>query len=64
MATRTMITKLSARIEALLNARGSGRTVYVWREVGEAEESASQRHLVERPEDTSAKQVVVGWQPA
>jgi hypothetical protein len=58
VVTRPQIEKLSARIEALL-ADGNGRPVYVWRDAGESEAEALDRHYEQHPEDRSAKQVCV-----
>ena len=53
MASRSQITKLAARIEALAAAT-EGRPAYVWRNTDESEEQALERHYKDRPEDRKA----------
>jgi hypothetical protein len=63
MATKGQIFRLAARIEGL--AQQSDRRLavaYVWRNRGETEEQALERHFADRPEDRAAKSTYVfGW---
>jgi hypothetical protein len=60
VASRSQITKLTARIEALAAAAdGSARPAYLWRNTGESEEEALARHYGEHPEDRKARQTFI-----
>jgi predicted ArsR family transcriptional regulator len=58
LASRSQITRLTARIEALATA-AEGRPAYVWRNSGESEEEAFARHYGEHPEDRKARQTFI-----
>jgi hypothetical protein len=60
MATRAQI-KLTERIEAVVGTTGRRKTVYVWRENGEADTATVARHLSINPSDRGTRYVCVGW---
>ncbi len=60
MASRGQIARIAARIEGL--AQRDGRPAYVWRDRGETEEQALERHYADRPGDRAARSIYVfGW---
>ena len=61
MASRGQIARIAARIEGLAQ-QSDGRPVYVWRNCGETEEQALDRHYADRPGDRAARSTYVfGW---
>jgi hypothetical protein len=62
MVTRSHIEKLSARIEALVSTNDDGRAVFVWRNLGETDEQALERHYQCRRNDRRARHtVIISW---
>ena len=62
MASRGQIARLAARIEGLAQSESGPRAVYVWRDCGETDEQALERHYADRPEDRAARSTyAVGW---
>jgi hypothetical protein len=60
MVTRTQIDKLSSRIEAL--APRSDRIAYVWRNRGETDQEALERHYSDVPADRlAARSYIFSW---
>jgi hypothetical protein len=58
---RSKIEKLSARIEALV-AASEGGVPYVWRDRGQTDIEACERHYQFRPEDRNASLTyIIGW---
>jgi hypothetical protein len=58
MASRGQIARIAARIEGLAQ-QSDGRTVFVWRDRGETEEQALERHYADRPGDRAARSTYV-----
>ena len=62
MVRRSQLDKLSARIEALVSTNEDGRMVFVWRNRGETNEQALERHYQCRPNDREAHHtVIISW---
>jgi hypothetical protein len=63
MATKGQIIRLAARIEGLAQqSDGRQAVACVWRNPGETEDQALERHYVDRPGDRAARDTYVfGW---
>jgi hypothetical protein len=58
---RSKIEKLSARIEVLV-AVSEGGIAYIWRDRGQTDIEACERHYQSRPEDRKASLTyIIGW---